>query len=435
MSSFALHHAEGEEEVGEYDGYTDEQHGNEEHEDFDEQQYQPEEAADGQAYEQTAPFEGSNPEEQQADTNDLGGDYEDQQFGYTEHEGYYDGDEEYYQENLDQGQLHEDHIKAAQGEDLHHPEYAGDTQKAADGAHEVSEEQDLAQAEAAKTTQAPVEEEKSVSATTSITFQGDEDQHTAGKYNEKELIDWDDDSDLTSDPLDQTATSTGDDFNFDAEGDAAHDTQVVDSHEQDDINLQHDLTHVAEEQARQLTTEPEDQESAAQHLDDEDYLGDFDETYQTGENEGVHGEQPNDGSDPQDEAREQEYNESDDNAAQLENFKHADDPPAEDDDRFQTAYELFDEADADGHGPQPDAPGQAGDQVKPSTPPGDHAKVEDDDFIDFGDDEELVPTKASKPQTSATSSRTPLAKRSYEDLAGDDEIDFDSPEPKKARAS
>lgn len=422
MSTFGLDHTS-QEQVGEYDEH-DEGHGEEDQQEY-EQQYQYDETADGQAYEQ-AQNEGSIPELPERDTNDHHGEYEEYPAEDQGKQNYYQENEEYHEE-LGEGQYYEEeNNEVSQLLDEHALEGEGQFEESTDTANHAT----LEQTEPADDVAQPLSEtaddaEKADSTATSTTFHGDDGQDTTGEYTDEDLIDWDDDSDLTSDPSEKGLVETS---TLQAEkelGTAAQNDQPHDGLDQDPADAaaqgqnhqQHDSTNA---------------EDTADVLGTEDYIGNFEEQdYEAGNLD--HGADPTN----LDSAYAEEFDQANETAAQPEDLSHLEGQQGEDD-PFQTAYELFDEADQE-HGQQAPAPDATTDDTTlvASTNTGEQQHGDTDDFIDFELDEETTAeaAKAQHANTADAGSHTPFAKRSFEDLAGDGEIDFDSPEPKKARAS
>ena len=201
------------------------------------------------------------------------------------------------------------------------------------------------------------------------------------------------------------------------------------------------VTDVAGDAAGQHVNESTQHGNQEQILESGDFLADIEE-----QGHESHGAQQDNGYDAvtyEQHGDIEEHHQADEYAAQQEDFANADFEVGEDGEQFQTAYELFDEQDTE-HGPRQDG---AKNEVEVEVEVTDstlvaattseqqqqHQHDPNEDFIDFDFDETAVDdtTTTAKPE----GSRTPTTKRSYEDLAGDDEIDFDSPEPKKQRAS
>lgn len=421
MSSFGFAHSGAEEQIGGYDHWEGGEHSGRGQEEVDEQ-YQQDDSAEGQEYQQASQAEGSIPEEQTADTNDY----------YEEHEGQgeYEGQQDYYpedqdhHEDLDEGTYDEEgQNETAQLLDDHALAEGSELEESADAVYNAPDDETANAADdtAQGTLETTAEEEKAASAATSTTFQGDEGQDTTGEYTAGDLIDWEDDSDLTSASSEQTSAGQVDFSTLLTEDDDEPPLQDAqqDAHEKG-------ATGAADDQV----------DFEGQGLAPEDDLGQFnDQELEQGQAE--HQEDLGPAATHQVEVDGHQYGQADESVAPQEDPNHLEFQDGEDDDQFQTAYDLFDGAENDEHGPEHSTAGNNADAMYIAAAANGDQHDDAEDFIDFDLDEEtaLVDDKAQKPDAVAPGSRTPLAKRSFEDLAGDDEIDFDSPEPKKARAS
>ncbi|KAK5128723.1 hypothetical protein LTR85_000056 [Meristemomyces frigidus] len=300
---------------------------------------------------------------------------------------------------------------------------------------------------------------KAESSASSQTVQGD---HANGEYDEDDLIDWDEDSSLTSTTSELPADGQ-DDFSTLTEFDDGEAKAGRQSTAESDDDAQHEVITGDVQKA------PEDLagvHAGGQHavaddpqpqiLGSEDFLNDDQDQF--GNAEGLQREED------QGQKETQEQNHDD----QADTFDEQQDEfqPGEEEEQYHTAHDFLN-GESYEHGPQQQAEdhtgnyGEANHQI-------DHAGHEDDLYDDFlnGDSYEQEPEtyapqeahnhsipdpeddigfdddtteqhearKASQHEIAAVTSGSPLGKRSFEQHADLDDLDFDEPDLKKVRS-
>lgn len=416
ISHFGVMHSGEEEEADEYhDQYADGEYGNQEGEEYDEQYYQ-HDGTDGEHEDGDYNQGAERGFEQEADTNDYHEYYQDQETANQGQEEYYHDDRQDYYEGQGEDQYYDEQPdEAAQLLDDHALEGEGLLQASADAVHDAPEAQIAATEEAAQESRETAEEGKDASTATSTTLQGDDGLDTTGEYTDEDYIDWDD---LTSDPSEQ---SNGADLDsstlLQGDGDETQNTSLTAGQKQLDTTV--DTVYKAlEDGTGGDNTATARAGLAQQNLASEDSLGEFGEHYDYHDTTQQPDHDPAPATEEQQEHG-QDQNKTDDPTQQQEDPPHPTNLPAEVEDLFETASD--DTVATTTNGKQQDPQPQPQTNTTPHDP--------NEDFIDFGDDDDVVPTPA--PAVS-----TPKAKRSYEDLiGGEDEIDFESPEPKKSKVS
>ncbi|KAK5131456.1 hypothetical protein LTR08_000920 [Meristemomyces frigidus] len=301
------------------------------------------------------------------------------------------------------------------------------------------------------------------SPTSSPTVQGD---HANGEHEEDDLIDWDDDSDLTSPPSELPADGHDDFSAFlaDYEAEQAGTSnepaaeQADDSHDAADINGPASLTEDAVNGDARAQLPVADDSLQQQILGSEDFLNDFDEHEHDGnavgeqhqEHQGEEDLQDEDHNDQADTFNEQQYehlaNKEDaqyhtaHSVADGESYEHGlehepegqngDLDYAHDTEVSNKEDNLFDDL-LDGenqeHSPETYAP-QNGQSYSPLDP---------EDDIDFDDDttEQHEARKASQHELTTITPGSPLGKRSFDEHVDEGELDFDDePEVKRVRS-
>ena len=298
---------------------------------------------------------------------------------------------------------------------------------------------------------------KAESTASSRTIQGDKPNEGVGEYDE-DFIDYDEDSDLTS-PTSELPVDGQDDFSTflteygaDENGNGYHAQQAEDSE-----HVAFDDEHTLSEEAANASHQSqhagaEDQQH--QILRSEDFLNELDNELNGTD---AYDEQHHASEDDERAQNEEQYDQADSNDEQQ--FQ-----PGEDDEQYDTTYD-FQNGESDGHGLEHEPEGYQ-DQHNPAetyqedpedqfhdkslngdnhvqlaetvTEPEDELIEYPDDFIDYDDDttEQHEARKASEAVPAAVSTGSPLGKRSFEEHAETDELDFgdDEPEAKKVRA-
>lgn len=263
--------------------------------------------------------------------------------------------------------------------------------------------------------------DQGLSQQSSQTEQGDHANTNAGEY---DFIDFDDDT-LTSE-LSAYTSSGHDDFST-------------------------FLTEVeAEEQGATLPKDDEDdpldsdQTFDAQHLGSEDFLNDLGEhdyegQDQLGEQGAEESYEPGDGYENYDE--EESYDRADTYGEQQYEEDHPDYQPGDEDEQFHTAQQDFFQGDFREHGPEHDVHEEEEEGLDDTVNTVVHHEVVEEYQEDFEDDlgfdddnfeQQEGDTEAIRPVASGS----PLGnKRSFDDLADEDDLEIDERDVKKSRAS
>ncbi|CAK4030139.1 Hypothetical predicted protein [Lecanosticta acicola] len=253
---------------------------------------------------------------------------------------------------------------------------------------------------------------------------------TTGEYDPEDMIDFDEDEGLT-DPSSEAPAHDGNDeiselLRVDDKVDVEN---TKDSQAQPEAQGDNSATtlHAAVQTARD-TDEPanaDDDDELALNFDSEDYVNGDNLDYPAEEEEeedrpedqeGLRNEYDQSGEDPA------EYGEDGPGQADSVDFDDGDDiQPGDESEQYHTAYDLL-ENDGDEYAFEEAA--HDGEQQEDS-------KYNDEDDIGYEDDDDLNDQLVS---TATGTSNSPLGKRSFEELADEDELDFDEPKSKKARS-
>ncbi|KAK0856335.1 hypothetical protein LTS02_010686 [Friedmanniomyces endolithicus] len=280
---------------------------------------------------------------------------------------------------------------------------------------------------------------KAASTASSETVKGDSANDYAGEYDVEELIDWDDDSDLTHVPSEQVVDGQDDFATFLTENEAAEAKAALGVHTEQSA-IEHDAGHERDALATTGELALAEQYAAG---DDELYLGSEDlldtEAY---EDDTVDGHE--DGTGGTEHAR--QYQEHYDQADTYEEQHEAAYQEHGEDEQFDATHNLIDEGDYE-HGleHQPNGEEHTGwDETASTTETGyqdlrdttaeDPFDLEDDIGFDDETTEQHEARKASHSNVVTNGTDSPLGKRSFKEHT-DDEFGLDEePEPKKARS-
>ncbi|KAK4542649.1 hypothetical protein LTR36_006221 [Oleoguttula mirabilis] len=330
---------------------------------------------------------------------------------------------------------------------------SADVEVDTDNAHEDEEEDQEAAVSARETGD---EVRKAESTASSHTAQGD---HADGEYEEDDLIDWDEDSTLTSTTSELPAGARDDLSTFLTEYDAKQSQQSSAEHpdpaHREDTNS--DVQQAPEDPAHGETGgQYAGFDSHQQIIGSEEFLNDFDEQNHDGDTKGV---QHKNGLEDEEQITDQNPLDQADTFGE----QHDDFQPGEEEEQYHAALDIIN-GDSREHGRDHQTKAQVAGHEEPVLPDEQVTNQKDqlyDDFlngqepdtyapqdgqgytvpdpeddIDFDDDttEQHEARKASQHEITAVSSGSPLGKRSFERDADLDEIDFDEPELKKVRS-
>ncbi|KAK0280227.1 hypothetical protein LTR91_007076 [Friedmanniomyces endolithicus] len=280
---------------------------------------------------------------------------------------------------------------------------------------------------------------KAASIASSETVKGDGANDFAGKYDEEDLIDWDDDSDLTHVPSEQVVDGQDDFATYLTENEAEEAQavlSVLDGQSAADLVAGHERDALATNGEHSVT----EQYAAG---DDELYLGsEVLPDPGTYEDDAVDARDDDTGGVEHDGQYEEHYDEADNYEEQHE---AAYEEPGEDE-QFDATHDLIDEGDYE-HGleHQPNGEEHAGwDETAAATENGhqnqldtaaeDPFDLEDDIGFDDETTEQHEARKASHSNTLTNGTDSPLGKRPFEEHT-DDEFGLDEePEVKKPRS-
>ncbi|KAK4505603.1 hypothetical protein PRZ48_003566 [Zasmidium cellare] len=392
-------------------------------------------------------------EEEQYEGNEglQGHEYPEEHEPYQEHEGTelregYEGTQENYEEHQAHEYPEEGHLdpvnyeEVNENEEYPNPEDFDHYEEAETTAETFDAPEDQNQDEASEEKSEVV---KPDSAASSTTVRGDTANDAAGEY-KQDLIAYDDDlieyDSKVDANHDHTATGEYDedliDWNddlieYDSEPDANHDgandssaplTEQSASAGETEVGHAQNLSNGSEQvpdSAASAKKASDPQSSAVDEKEQAALLHESEELLSYDDDEQPQGEETAAVSNV-----EQQQDNPDDGLIEYEeeNFDEADliDYDDQDDEQFHTALDLLD-GDHTEHGPD------ESNTTEPSNQP--QGPVVDEDDIGY-DDEDPVPET-----TANGSTNSPHGKRSFEDLADDDELTFDDePEPKKARS-
>ncbi|KAK1816264.1 hypothetical protein LTR12_009346 [Friedmanniomyces endolithicus] len=280
---------------------------------------------------------------------------------------------------------------------------------------------------------------KAASTASSETVKGDSANDYAGEYDEEELIDWDDDSDLTHVPSEQVVDGQDDFATFLTENEAEEAKAALGVHDE-----QSTIEHVAGHERDAFATTGE-HALAEKHAagDDELYLGSEDlldtEAY---EDDAVDAHEDGTGETEHAGQYQEHYDQAD---TYEEQHEAAHQEPGEDE-QFDATHDLIDEGDYE-HGLEHQPNGEehtgwdedattteTGYQDLPNTLTEDPFDLEDDIGFDDETTEQHEARKASHSNVVTNGTDSPLGKRSFEEHT-DDEFGLDEePELKKARS-
>lgn len=293
---------------------------------------------------------------------------------------------------------------------------------------------------------------KAASTASSQTVQGDHANDSIGEYDPEDIIDWDEDSSLTSIASEHTADGHDESFTSLAESEV---DQIKEGQESTVEQANRD-SHLGDD-VQQSTDAAENHDAAneqQQLFGSEDLLNDFDDEQYEG----------NAGGEQHQEDDEHGYTENNYDQADTFDEQQVGYQPGEEDEQYHTARDFLngesyehgpehqpegqDNAyeDADGHGDHQDSHKddlydfldedayeqrpEAGYPAQGESPP------DPEDDIGFDDDttEQHEARKTSQPDVTAVSSGSPFGKRSFDEHAEADELNLDEPEMKKVRS-
>ncbi|KAF2162179.1 hypothetical protein M409DRAFT_27558 [Zasmidium cellare ATCC 36951] len=339
--------------------------------------------------------------------------YTEEQAPYSEGAGFQEGYElaeeaheehQAYEDTEEGNQFEINYEDYNENEEYPDPEEFGQHEEAEPTAEAVEAPKDQAQSEV--TEEKPAEIVKPDSAASSTTVRGDTANDAAGEYYE-DLIDWDDDDDLTGYPSEPNANTDDDDFSALL---TEYDADAGEAEAGDAQNVSKEYEHAPESTSEPQPPAGDGKEQAPGAADSEDLLGLNDE------------QQPQGDEAAKEFNNEPQQDNPDDGLIEYEDeaFDEADliDYDDEDDEQFHTALDLAD-GDNTEHGP-----GHSN-AAEPNNQPQD--RVVDEDGIGYDDDDFAIPE--------TTKGSTNSGKRSFEEHADEDVLTFDDePELKKARS-
>ncbi|KAH9819867.1 Protein of unknown function (DUF2420) [Teratosphaeria destructans] len=273
--------------------------------------------------------------------------------------------------------------------------------------------------------QAPGEVDQTESDASSATLNGEAVDDSNGEYDPEELIDWDDDSDLTS-PFSEPAKDGHDDYPSAKEHEHTEDPAVL----TDDAETvaQHGENEASNSAAGSAELSRIANDDVAHHVDSEDHVTEL--------------EQPHIG-DTGEQVQHEEYGYDDqtyrDEADPIDEQHAQSQEPGKDEEPSYPDHEYEFNGDSYEHGLEHNPSGEET-QVAESEGDGAGEDCNGDDILDFDDDDigfnddtpaeaaarEAASRKASQSNLNSPLSGSPSVKRSFDETA---EIDFDFEEP------